>query len=83
MLKNAKKRLLILEKIRQSSEKRGSETNQFPGKSYKLLGIWLDDMMVDEYGLHYQKAAKRPYLRKLKSYGASKEDLKSFCTVLQ
>ena len=53
-------------------------------KSYKLLGIWLDDMMVDEYGLHYQKAAKRLYLlRKLKSYGAFKEDLKSFCTVLQ
>ncbi len=50
-------------------------------KSYKLLGIWLDDDMKWSTNTDYitKKEAKRLYLlRKLKNYGASKEDLKSF-----
>ena len=50
-------------------------------KSYKLLGIWLDDDMKWSTNTDYitKKAAKRLYLlRKLKNYGASKDDLKSF-----
>ena len=50
-------------------------------KSYKLLGIWLDDDMKWSTNTDYitKKAAKRLYLlRKLKNCGASKDDLKSF-----
>ena len=50
-------------------------------KSYKLLGIWLDDDMKWSTNTDYitKKAAKRLYLlRKLKNYGASKDDIKSF-----
>ena len=50
-------------------------------KSYKLLGIWLDDDMKWSTNTDYitKKAAKRLYLlRVLKNYGASKDDLKSF-----
>ena len=50
-------------------------------KSYKLLRIWLDDDMKWSTNTDYitKKAAKRLYLlRKLKNYGASKDDLKSF-----
>ena len=52
-----------------------------PVKSYRLLGIWLDDDMKWSTNTDYitKKAAKRLYLlRKLKNYGASKDDLKSF-----
>ena len=50
-------------------------------KSYKLLGIWLDDDMKWSTNTDYitKKAAKRLYLlRKLKNNGASKDGLKSF-----
>ena len=50
-------------------------------KSYKVLGMWLDDNMKWSTNTDYitKKAAKRLYLlRKLKNHGASKDDRNSF-----
>ena len=56
-------------------------------KSYKLLGIWIDDDMRWKTNTEYivKKGAKRLYLLKiLKSYGAPKNDLLAFyCTVIR
>jgi hypothetical protein len=58
-------------------------------KSYKLLGMWLDNDMkwatIANTEFIIKKAAKRLYFLKiLKNYGACKEDLKSFyCAVIR
>ena len=56
-------------------------------KSYKLLGLWLDDDLKWSTNTEYiiKKGAKRLYLLKiLRSYGASKEDLLAFyCSVIR
>ena len=56
-------------------------------KSYKLLGIWIDDDMRWKTNTEYivKKGGKRLYLLKiLKSYGAPKNDLLAFyCTVIR
>ena len=56
-------------------------------KSYKLLGLWLDDDLKWNTNTEYitTKAAKRLFLLKiLKSYGAPKVDLLTFyCTVIR
>ncbi len=52
-------------------------------KSYKLLGVWLDDDLKWTTGTAHiiKKAVKRLYLLKvLKSYNAPVEDLKTFYT---
>jgi hypothetical protein len=56
-------------------------------KSYKLLGMWLDDDMKWATNTEFiiKKAAKRlHFLKILKNYGACKDDLKSFyCAVIR
>ena len=56
-------------------------------KSYKLLGIWLDDDFRWKTNTEYvtRKAAKRLYfLKMLKSYGAPVDDLLAFyCSVIR
>ena len=56
-------------------------------KSFKLLGLWMDSDLKWESNTEYiiKKAVKRLYLLKtLKSYGAPKNDLKTFyCAVIR
>jgi hypothetical protein len=56
-------------------------------KTYKLLGLWIDDDLNWESNTEYiiKKATKRLYfLKVLKGYGAPKNDLKTFyCCVIR
>ena len=56
-------------------------------KTFKLLGLWMNDNLNWETNTEYiiKKATKRLYfLKVLKSYGAPKNDLKTFyCCVIR